>query len=165
MFKLVKAECSWMKKVSLTHFFQFIKETKLVYEIPTFVSAICFLGSYFLFYKPTMECVIYPFNPGTAILFALAFVSSSITVILIIKERHVTIKTLLIYVIHRSFLFILGILTRLGFIQYQRQGCGNIHRWYVYFIDAYLATVILELIIILLVVFIANRTQSRQNDH
>ncbi|MBY9001970.1 MAG: hypothetical protein KGD64_13715, partial [Candidatus Heimdallarchaeota archaeon] len=63
-----------MKKVSFTHFFQFIKETKLVYELFTFVSAICFLGSYFLFYRPSMECVIYPFYPGTAILFALSLI-------------------------------------------------------------------------------------------
>ncbi len=154
-----------MKKVNFTHFFQFIEETKLIHEIFTFISAICFLGSYFLFYQPSMECVIYPFYPGTAILFALSLISSSIIVILIIKERHVTKKTFLICVINRSFLFILGIFTRVGFIQYQRQGCGNIERWYVYFIDAYLATVILELIIILLVVFIANRAQPKQNDH
>ena len=153
-----------MKKVSLTHFFQFIKETKLVYEIFTFVSVICFLGSYFLYYRPSMECVIYPFNPGTAILFALSLISSSIIVILIIKKRYVTKKILLIYVINRSFIFILGILTRVGFIQYQRQGCGNIERWYVYFIDAYLAILISELIIILLLVFIANTTQSKQNN-
>ena len=151
-----------MKKVSLTHFFQFIKETKLVYEIFTFVSAVLFLGSYFLFYRPSMECVIFPFNPGTAILFALSMVSSSIIVLLIVKERHVTKKALLINLINRSFLLILGILTRVGFILYQRLGCGNIYRWYVYFIDAYLATVISEIIIILLIFFIANRVQSKQ---
>ncbi len=153
-----------MGKLSLTHFFQFIKETNLIHEIFTFISAICFLGSYFLFYQPTMLCYIYPFYPGTAILFALSLISSLIIVILIFKEKHVTKKTLLIYVINRSFLFILGILTRVGFIQYQRQGCGNIERWYVYFIDAYVATLILELIIILLIVFRANRTQSKQNN-
>lgn len=157
-----------MGKLSLTHFFQFIKETKLVYEIPTFISAICFLGSYFLIYKPTMLCYIQPFYPGTAILFALSSVVSSVTVILIIKEiikeRHVTKKASRTYLINRSFIFILGILTRVGFIQYQRQGCGNIERWYVYFIDAYSAILISELIIILIIVFIANTTQSEQNN-
>ncbi len=123
-----------MRKESLKHFFQFIKETKLVYELFTFVSAICFFGSYFLFYRPTMECVIYPFYPGTAILFVLPLLSSFVLVILIIKDKLVKNKTLLIYMINRSFLFILGILTRVIFIQYQRQGCGNIERWYVYFI-------------------------------
>lgn len=152
-----------MNKETFTHFFQFIKETKLGYELFTFISAVCFFGSYFLFYRPSMLCFIYPFNPGTAILFALSLISSSVIVILIIKEKQATKKNLLIYVINRNFLFIIGILTRMGFIQYQRQGCGNIERWYVYFIDAYLAAVILELILIPLIIFIANRLQSKQN--
>ena len=121
------------------------------------------LGSRTLFYIPSNLCFIYPFNPGTTILFTLSLISSFVSVTLIIKDRHVNNKTLLIYVINRSFLLILGILTRFGFILYQRQGCGNILRWYVYFIDAYLAVVILELIIILLFVFITKRAQSKQS--
>lgn len=152
-----------MKKESFTHFFQFIKETKLVYELFTFVLAVCFFGSYFLFYPPSMLCWIYPFYPGTAIFFALSLVSSLVLVILIIKGKQVTKKTSLIYIINRSLLFIIGILVRLGFIQYQRQGCGNIYRWYIYFIDAYLATLIFEIGLIILIIFIAIRTQSKQS--
>ena len=152
-----------MKKVSLANFFHFIKKTKFVYELLTFISAICFLGSYFLIYRPSMLCYIQRFYSGTAILFALPLVSSFVLVILIIKDKQVMNKTLLIYLINRSFLFILGILTRVGFILYQRQGCGNIERWYVYFIDVFIAVMILEVIIILLFVFITRRTLIKQS--
>jgi len=156
-------KCNRVKKKSLVYTFQFLKETKILYEIFAFVSAFCFLGSYFLFYKPSLLCFIYSFNPGTAIFFILALVSSFVTVVLIIKERKVINETLLTFVIDRSLLLMFGILTRLGFIQYQRQGCGNILRWYVYFIDAFVATIILELVIILLLVFITNKAQFKQN--
>ena len=150
-----------MKKGYLRHLFQSMKESWIFYELLTFVSAFCFFGSYFLFYYPTALCWIYPFNQGTVILFVLALLSSSIPVILIIKNRDESNKIYLFNIISRSAYFVFGILTRWGFIQYQRQGCGNIYRWYVYFMDAYSAIMILEIIIVVFFLIKKNRSQSK----
>lgn len=151
-----------MKKERFTQFLEYLKELKIIYDILTFFTTICFFASYFLFYKPSLLCFVYPFNPRTAIFFTIAFLSSFVIVIRIIKDKQVSKETLLSFMINRGLIVIVGELIRWGFLQYQHLGCGNISRWYVYFIDVLVATMIFELIVILIVILLFKKAESKQ---